>query len=205
MVFPAKCPKKWRSSLSIRHWWLRRGVPRAHGAAAEELEGPGEPRSCGPLLPRHQGPVRHQWTCISMWMSLGEKSASEFYGSPVLFFSLKIGPGTLVLSAFFLSLDPRWCILPLMGLQALPTLKWRAGPLRRVCGFNEEPWMQTRIKHALKIPRSQPVLPPPASPPPDPGAQGQQKVTCQTDTPGNLGKGRPRGPRSTLWTCFLSA
>ena len=140
-----------------------------------------------------------------MWMSLGEKSASEFYGSPVLFFSLKIGPGTLVLSAFFLSLDPRWCILPLMGLQALPTLKWRAGPLRRVCGFNEEPWMQTRIKHALKIPRSQPVLPPPASPPPDPGAQGQQKVTCQTDTPGNLGKGRPRGPRSTLWTCFLSA
>ena len=140
-----------------------------------------------------------------MWMSPGEKSASEFYGSLILFFSLKIGPGTLVLSVFFLSLDPRWCILPLMGLQALPTLKWRAGPPSRVCGFNEEPWMQTRIKHALKIPRSQPVLPPPASPPPDPGAQGQQKVTCQTDTPGNLEKGTPRGPRSTLWTCFLSA
>lgn len=85
-----------------------------------------------------------------------------------------------------------------MGLQAMPTLKWRAGPPRRVCGFNEETWMRMRIKHALKIPLSQPVLPPP----PDPGAQCQQKVTCQTDTPGYLGKGTPRGPRSTLWTCF---
>ena len=50
-----------------------------------------------------------------------------------------------------------------------------------------------------------PCSPPPASAPPDPGAQCQQKVTCQTDTRGNLGKGTPRGPRSTLWTCFLSA
>ena len=39
-------------------------------------------------------------------MSPGEKSASEFYGSLILFFSLKIGPEILVLSAFFLSLDP---------------------------------------------------------------------------------------------------
>ena len=31
------------------------------------------------------------------------------------------------------------------------------------------------------------------------------EVTCQTDTPGSLGKGTHRGLRSTLWTCFLSA
>lgn len=46
MVFPAKCPKCDVKVFPFGHWWLRRGVPLAHGAAAKELEGHRDPCSC---------------------------------------------------------------------------------------------------------------------------------------------------------------
>ena len=44
MVFPAKCPKCDVKVFPFGHWWLRRGVPLAHGAAAKELDGESQGR-----------------------------------------------------------------------------------------------------------------------------------------------------------------
>lgn len=49
--------------------------------------------------------------------------------------------------------------------------------------LNEEPGMEMRIKHALKVFSSQPIVPPLSLVISGSLAQCQEKVTCQTDTP----------------------
>lgn len=107
---------------------------------------------------------------------------SKFCGSFILFFSLKkTGPETPVLSAFFLSLEPRWFILPLMGLWPCQLKMRNRSVLPR--WPNEEPGMEMRIKHALKVFSSQPIVLPLSLVTSGSLARCQEKVTCQTDTP----------------------
>lgn len=133
-----------------------------------------------------------------------EESVSEFYGSFILFFSLK--NWTRNPSPFSLLPLPGVLLVRITTNRALgpANSKWRTGP-HCICGLMRSPEWKWEANVHWKYSVLSQVVPPLPLAISGSWVQCQQKVTCQADTLCNLGKGTRMGSESTLWTPFLSA